>query len=81
VFLYDSACSSGGGIKMIWRAMCKRFFAKCPFCGVITVIEIGRQKSGCSHYKKMELAHEDKVVAVFQGEWSVVIAEENDENL
>lgn len=56
--------------------MNKQLFAKCPFCGVMTVIEMGRQKTGCTHYKKMELAHEGKVVAMFQGEWSAAVEEE-----
>ena len=57
--------------------MNKIFIAKCPFCRTITKIQHGKKQSGCGHYRKLELAHENKVMAMFQGDWGVEVEEES----
>ncbi len=57
----------------------KIFVAKCPLCGVITKIKLGMQRAGCSHYRKLELAHENKLMAIFRGDWGVEVKEESNE--
>ena len=55
--------------------MGKQFYAKCPFCGTLSTIQYGKQLSGCAHYKKLELTIENKLVAIFSGEWGTEIKE------